>query len=345
MQVQRINSFDILKTISIFLVIFCHFPLLPQDSIIGNIIMMTSWLAVPCFMMVSGILVGRKEKADISWCIQKIAIVYIGISAWHFIYLIIQILFFNLRYGLKDIFCCVFLFKSLEGATTDVTWYMQSYIFVMMFTPIISYLYHQGKNGKRLLFYIMSILFVQSILLPELSFWISTQFAKFGSMLPFNYFGNMLFFYILGIICFDYKDTILCYLNRVRLSLIFVVGLVILIFTRYAQNDSFRWDGVYLENGYNRIGTIIMAFALFALICYYEQPKWIEKISGLIGKNTLGIYYWHYLLLMLLSRYTYHYLESYRSVMLNIVKVFVLLIVSNLLTEIMKKFPGLRKIV
>ena len=88
-----------------------------------------------------------------------------------------------------------------------------------------------------------------------------------------------------------------------------------------------------------------MAFALFALICYYEQPKWIEKISGLIGKNTLGIYYWHYLLLMLLSRYTYHYFESYRSVMLNIVKVFVLLIVSNLLTEIMKKFPGLRKIV
>ena len=128
MKAERINSIDTLKTLSMFIVIFCHNPLLPQNSIIGNFIMLLSWAAVPCFMMASGVLVGRKVNADISWCIKRIIMIFIGIMAWRFIYLSLQMICFDVRYGINDILQCIIFFKELDGIKIEVTWYMQAYI-------------------------------------------------------------------------------------------------------------------------------------------------------------------------------------------------------------------------
>lgn len=335
---DRIDSFDILKTISIILVIFCHFTILKSDSILANISMLLTWGAVPCFMMVSGVLVGRRAKSDISWCFKKIIISYVGIGVWNTIYLFTQMAMFKLHFGLKDIICFIFFFKELEGIKVEILWYMKAYIMVILFTPLISFLYNQGKMGVKLLWYIMCVLFIQSMVLPELSFWISQQFASLAIFLPFNAWADMIFFFIFGIFCYEYKNKFLKYMNRGWFFLVFVSGLVYQLITRYKLNGSFTWDNLYLDNGYNRIGTILLAFSLFSLICFYKQPKWLVKISRMVGKNTLGIYYIHYLLLIIISTYIYPYLEKYRGVGLNIVKTIMVLIVANVITACGKKF-------
>lgn len=57
----------------------------------------------------------------------------------------------------------------------------------------------------------------------------------------------------------------------------------------------------------------MMAFAVFVLIGFYEHPKCVDKIGGIFGSNTLGIYYFHCLMLIFISHYLYSYFEPYRK--------------------------------
>ena len=60
---KRIQYLDIIKVISIFLVVFCHFVLL-AETIPANIFMVACWSGVPMFFMVNGaLLFTRPEPA------------------------------------------------------------------------------------------------------------------------------------------------------------------------------------------------------------------------------------------------------------------------------------------
>ena len=61
---NRLVFLDDLKGLCILLVVFCHFVLLPADSVAGNIIMSICWVAVPCFIMTTGYLLHKKETFD-----------------------------------------------------------------------------------------------------------------------------------------------------------------------------------------------------------------------------------------------------------------------------------------
>ena len=51
---SRIVYLDVLKGVSMLLVIYCHGVLLPYHSVVGNLMMTLAWGAVPCFVMASG---------------------------------------------------------------------------------------------------------------------------------------------------------------------------------------------------------------------------------------------------------------------------------------------------
>ena len=46
---SRIVYLDVLKGVSMLLVIYCHGVLLPYHSVVGNLMMTLAWGAVPCF--------------------------------------------------------------------------------------------------------------------------------------------------------------------------------------------------------------------------------------------------------------------------------------------------------
>ena len=118
-----------------------------------------------------------------------------------------------------------------------------------------------------------------------------------------------------------------------------------LVFTIYVESGTIGWIGTSLSYGYKQVGTCIRAFAVFALICFYEHPKCVDKIGGIFGSNTLGIYYFHYLMFIFISHYLYSYLEPYRSILLNIIKTVVIMIMANFITIIVKKISVLKEMV
>lgn len=60
---SRINYFDVLKTICIFLVIFVHYPWI-SESKWANLSMIITIIAVPLFFMINGALLLEKEIFD-----------------------------------------------------------------------------------------------------------------------------------------------------------------------------------------------------------------------------------------------------------------------------------------
>ena len=60
-QGQTIQYLNIIKFISIFLVVFCHVTLLKNNGYMDNLTMLFCWAGVPCFFLVNGALLFRKD--------------------------------------------------------------------------------------------------------------------------------------------------------------------------------------------------------------------------------------------------------------------------------------------
>ena len=118
---KRIQYLDIIKVISIFLVVFCHFVLL-AETIPANIFMVACWSGVPMFFMVNGALLFTRPL-NLSKHIRKTLLIYIVLVLWKLIYLfsigaLCQVPVAN--FGKNQILLYLFAFGSLEGIGTDV---------------------------------------------------------------------------------------------------------------------------------------------------------------------------------------------------------------------------------
>ena len=87
---NRLVFLDDLKGLCILLVVFCHFVLLPADSVAGNIIMSICWVAVPCFIMTTGYLLHKKETFDWKRYFTRLVTTYIVFVVWRLIYMCVQ---------------------------------------------------------------------------------------------------------------------------------------------------------------------------------------------------------------------------------------------------------------
>lgn len=113
-EIKRIDSFDILKTIAIFLVVFCHFTLF-KNTVAENFCMTICYIGVPIFFMVNGALLFKKSL-DIKKHLLKTATIYVVATVWRCIYLIIYLLksgFLNEVFTRKQE--TFFLYFSLVG--------------------------------------------------------------------------------------------------------------------------------------------------------------------------------------------------------------------------------------
>ena len=80
---KRIQYLDIIKVISIFLVVFCHFVLL-SETVPANILMVACWSGVPMFFMVNGALLFTRPL-KLEKHIRKTILIYIVLVAWRLI--------------------------------------------------------------------------------------------------------------------------------------------------------------------------------------------------------------------------------------------------------------------
>lgn len=357
MEKKRIDFFDALKAICIVLVLFCHFPLLPDKSLLGNIFMTIAWCAVPCFMMVTGSIMHRPER-EFSWKkhLRNQLKIYTVICVWRIVYLAAICLGSKCSYDVKSIIQYVFLFMELEGIKTGVIWYMKVYFMIMCFYPA-TFLLFKNDKGKKVLFYTMIICFVQGILIPSVDWLIGimgvTDFSIYGleEAFPYQYsFSgntvNLLFYFLLGAFIYEYKDRIQYFFKSKSLNdylpyVIFFCSVLALMLIKFNTTHSFLWGGVYLTSGYKRTSTLFLSFSVYVISLRWSRKymKSAKFLSSQIGRYTLGVFYLHYILLAGLKEFLYPYLEKYYSFGLNCIKTVLILIICLIVTRIGRKIP------
>ncbi len=349
---ERIGYLDEIKGISILLVVFCHFVLLSSRTIIGNALMCLAWGAVPCFFMVTGGLMHRPGRFSWKKYFARLARVYCVLVVWKIIYLAVNMSFSEVTFSKTKLFIYLFLFGSIDGVRTTVMWFMYAYLMVLLFYPISQFLFRASKEGKMVLLFLVCVLFVTGPLMNAanqlLSLWSEAtgrsllSLASLGTILPFKNYNNSLFYFLLGAFFLNGEHEMPEMLNGRKMKILIptvlvAVGLYGLMLVKFWQTGSYRWENAYLDSGYLKLATVVLSVGLYFLVknCFEKRTiKWL----AFVGKNTMGIYYAHYVLLEYLSS-TVFWGRLYHSLMANIIKTAVMAGVCLAITVVMRKIP------
>ncbi len=344
---NRLSYMDKLKGICIMLVVFCHYTILPGTTVVGNIIMTLAWAAVPCFMMITGGLLCRKDSFDWKKYIIKLVTLYLVIVIWRIIYIFVYIIMNGDVYLHKDIISSVLFMTDINGIDMGVFWYMKAYLVTYIIYPVIWFLFRNG--GKKYVLSIMVATGFSGILVPTLNivilYYINFSIYDITSLTPYLNYPYMIFYFILGAFLLEYRENIHGKMKKIVPISVLVVGLILLIFVKYKETGSFRWNWTYITYSYIRISTLIMSLGLYLCFDFYCSSK--ESIFGkVVGQSTMGIYYMHYIILAVCNKYLYPSIGvEYITVTANILKTIVITFVCVILTIIIKKIPVLKKMV
>ena len=356
---NRIEYLDVLKGFSIFLVVFCHHPLLSKDTLLGNIIMATAWGAVPCFIMVTGALMHAKKTISWSNYYKQIFRTYVVLLSWKVIYLFIYSKINTLAFTTQDLISYLFFFGSIKGVGSSVMWYMYAYLSIMLFYPVSFFLFR--NNGRIILRHILYVLFVCVFLLNSVNVFLIFM-EKQGiankirfSMKPVNPFGdysNILFFFILGAFLFEHKDSIDCFIRKNVYTkclpwFFIIIGISGIIFIKWIESGTFYWGGIYLKNGYQRLPTVLLAIGMYVVFMLCPSNKNTARIAKYLGQNTMGIYYMHFIMTALVSSKLKSVFSPYMSysVLLNTARTILIIGIAVLITMLLKKVPYLQALV
>lgn len=342
---DRLFYLDNLKGVCIILVVFSHFTLLSSDTILGNVFMSLAWAAVPCFMLVTGFLLHKKDNFSWDTYKTKLISIYLIVIIWRVIYILVNIVLNGYIYKTSDLIKGILLISNVTGINMDVFWYMKAYIVVYLIYPVTWFLLK--NNGKKVLLSIMVLSGLSGILVPSinifLSYFGSFNIMDFNSFMPYVNYSYMIFYFCLGAFIFEYKTILNDKVNNIMPFGILLFGLLMLILEKYIETGCFRWNNIYISYGYNRISTVIMSVGLFMIFqyCFYKSRKNI--FGTYIGQATMGIYFIHYILLEVLEKIVYPHITEF-SFLNNLVKTIVVIIISSFITFIIRKIPIVRKI-
>lgn len=360
---DRIEWIDAIKGVGILLVVFCHYVILSEDTIIGNFFMTLAWAAVPCFMMASGAVMHQSRAFDWRRHFFKVWKVYGTLCAWRLIYLVVYVKLQNIQFGKIQLVQYLFLLTDLDGVDTGVMWYMEAYLTMLLIFPVTHFLFCekiQGEyKGRRVLLYVMFLSMMGSAALPSVGWGMNLigDFLQIGRidinsfvmLMPFVYYGNLLFYFLTGAFVFEYRDWVKRKLGKYKAALFpfMCIGTGGLMLVKYVDSGLISWGGVYLSEGYSHVLTGLISIAFFLLFMAYED-EWHTLnhfLARHIGRYTMGIYYLHYILLAACSIYFYPMIHKYYSFTANSVKTIFVTLVCVVMTVLLKKIPWVRNLV
>lgn len=352
---ERIQYFDILKAISIFLVVYCHLVLLKNDGYLDNVSMLLCWVAVPCFLMVNGAIMLNKNL-EIKKHYKKVLLIYIVNVTWKVIYLMFYIIFYKfdiIPISKIDLLKYLFLFGSLKGINTSHFYFINILLAIYIIFPVFHSCFNEEKNGKKYLGIVLIFIFIFTYATNTIEFigkYIiennKINLTTFKEIFLFGTYANYLLLFLLGGYIHYYKEKIqsLRY-SKIICVLCIGISLIYLALSKYIFNGTFQWQGIYLQNGYSNIGTFTMSIAFFILMQNISiKNKYISKAISEIGSSTLGIFYIHVPILVLSSTYLYKYI-LFKGVIVNTIKTILVILISYVIIRIIRKVPVIKKIV
>lgn len=350
MEYNNVESFrkiwiDILKLVALMGVITIHVvserwrTVLPDsfDGIILNFLNGISRFCVPIFVMCSGCFFCNPERKQL---LEKLYKKYC-------FRLLLAYLFFSMFYALYPA-----VFQMRSGETVEIgkiisdvyegayhLWYIPMllglYILVPVFRCIVT-----DKNVTR---YLVSLLFVLSILLPTLEQYAHINFfSLLCAKLDYNDSIKYSVYFILGYVL----DQQCCSQNSRKI--IYILGIIGTIITivgnQLISHDSGKMTEMMFS--YLSLNVFFSSIALFIYfrrrIAFTKMPDTIKKFVEKTSSFVFGIYLVHPFVINIMLKIGF--MKENFSAMITPVLVIIVFGVSYLLTQILKKIPLLKEI-
>lgn len=353
---KRYDNIDLLKFIAIFMVITLHVPLYFTDFIktqnIENFIQFSFRLiseGVLIFIFVNGFLIINKPF-DLKKHIKKVIKVFFIMIFWGIINVIIFSLIRNETLSINKIIKETLNLKFTHLYSGHL-WFLQNLISLYIFFPIIKIVHDSNKKvynylAITMIFFSVGINFLNSICqlicklsnIENLSAMILNNFNKINP-----YINNMfLCYFIIGGIVFEKKNI---FENKKNVFYAVMLGLISwIIAIAFGYTMSKLNNKTYTENfNYNQIYLIITIIGLYALSTLYinKNNNLLNRFITSVGKNTMGIYLIHCIILEILKKYINIWNASFFQ---RLVISFDVLIISWLISIMIMKIPKVNKI-
>ena len=333
MPVKRIINVDLLRILSCLGVIGLHCF---QEHLISInlIVYRLCGFAVPMFFVLSGYFLATEEN-DVKSSLRRISKVLLVIILWNFLFWLI--------YLIKDILAAqsisfIELPKSiLKGFVQQGRfwhfWYLAALILVYASLPLISSLLRKKQKQRIIVSWVVLLSIgvtlqivsefvlhqsIQRLVIQSLRLWTWLQYFLLGGVLR---------------VCYDKWHG----RKKESLLMAFVMMLVVQLWQSLMGNQI---AVLYGEAFYDSIFTVLWVISIFIFVMNMEIDKKLEQFVVIVAPCTMGIYIIHPLLIRYLKRVLFP--DSFiKSLLLFIV----LTCISFGITYVLRKIPGLKKLI
>lgn len=361
-EVSRYNEIDLIEAIAIFFVIFYHCTTYSFDFIsngtFNNYILYFSRTilatCVPIFFFVNGFLLLNKPlnlKKHITKCINILVIIFI----WALILMPLYLMINGEPVTLNAI--VVPILNLSVDYDMNLFWFLGALICIYVLFPLLKTCFDTNKKAFIFFTVVCGILTLGFDLINEI-FLIASRFTgtlESGIEVPlltmFNLFrgsyggmyGYSFVYFCTGGLLYGYKEKILS-VPAYKRNLISIFGIFVccsglfvmgVLHSRYIKNEV--WDIVW--NGYDTIFTFFNVIFFYTLCLNYKKEF---KLIKTISLNTMGIYLVHNIFINL---FTPHVTYSMENIGFNTAFAIIVLLLSLLLSIILKKIPIVKKFV
>ena len=323
----RSYDIDLARTLSCFLVVMTHvtaywnYKFQPVWEVV-NFYNSLSRCAVPIFIMISGILLVKKDIDPATFYKKKFPKAIAALLAWSAFYYI----FYDNNPTITG-----FFIKILTGQAMYHLWYLYFLLGMYLITPIISLAYFGMSDKQRLFFFITIIVLFQFNVIKSLT-GLSLQ-SKFNM----DSIVTLSWYMFVGKYVYDLKDKIR---SKIVLSVMFISSIA---FTAIMNEWYSHYIGspsqAFLDNF--ALNTFIAACSLL-LLSAKVNFTYLNKISHKISGYTFAIYCIHPAILIPLKQTVWELSwGNSMTYFLPLVCVF-MFIISLCISYILKSIPVIR---
>lgn len=289
---ERNISLDIIRIIALFLVLFTHTgrigskiytDLEPRGIyyIFCLTLDTTRMLAVPLFLMISGILLlDKKESFKVIWKkrITRILIVILVFS-------LIQEFFYG-SVDLSKAFFHEFLINVCAGSIRGSYWYLYLYLAYLLLLPILRNI--ADRMDEKFFLY---IIFLSTIadLLAIIPNWTGKYISLYEYIAIIN--GYAFLFPLLGYSSYQYLSK--KKLKFIQYMVLILIFLSINLFLSYLMHNEHKATGIWTE-GYIWRLTALLTVPVF-MVTYditrrFVIPQRVKCVIAIISESCFGIY-------------------------------------------------------
>lgn len=297
---------DALKVISTFMIILIHSSgyvytkAFPQDASMWNKMLWVNAIprfAVPCFLMITGVLTLGKEYNYGRALLQKVLRILVPLLAWSAVYVITRKLLWHGNENLVEELLKI-PFKRQDGSL----WYAYQLIWLYLGMPFWQTLYRYLSLKLRWCFVVFS-LGIPGVLtmLGELSLLDVPEYLPFTSIEPIICYVGVLF---LGKLLYDmlYESKKIFTFSKGVLLAGCGLGIMVVasIYVSYGKNEA-----VSIFFSEVRLPAILYGSGIFLIFAsmknfFQKLPGFLKQAIYLFSKVSLGVYLSHCLILWIL---------------------------------------------